>query len=234
MIPANLDKQLEGARTNLAAMQARYTDEYPDVKKLKETIAALEKLKKEEADQARSDIESSNATPSQVQAGMPLVQLKTQIKVNKAELEQASQQIQQLQQAGQLYQARLNATPAVEAQMEDMTRDRATMQKAYADLMAKKTGIGPGHQPGNAAARRAVPHHRSAQLARPAGIPRPLQVLAGGCRWRPRAGPAVRIRLRISWTTASAASRPWRKRPICRFSPRFHRCRLRASSAAPA
>jgi len=138
IVPGDIDKQLQGARTNLAAMQARYTDDYPDVKKLKETIAALEKLKKEEADQARSDIESSNATPGQIQAGMPMLQLKTQMKINKAEIERANEEIQRLQQAGQLYQARLNATPGVEAEMEDMMRDHDNMKKGYAELLSKR------------------------------------------------------------------------------------------------
>ena len=52
----------KSAQTNLAAMETRYTDDYPDVKKLKETIAALEKLKKDMAAQAREAIASDQAT----------------------------------------------------------------------------------------------------------------------------------------------------------------------------
>ena len=81
-------------------MEARYTDDYPDVKKLKETIAALEKLKKDMAAQAREDVASDNASTSQIQAGMPILQLKTQMKINRAEMDQANQQSQRLQQAG--------------------------------------------------------------------------------------------------------------------------------------
>jgi succinoglycan biosynthesis transport protein ExoP len=138
IVPNNIDKELEQAQTGLAAMQARYTDDYPDVKKLKETIAALEKLKKDMAAQAREDVASDNATTSQIQAGMPILQLKTQMKINRAELEQANQQLQRLQQAAQVYQARLNATPTVQAEMEDLMRDHDNMQKAYSDLLAKK------------------------------------------------------------------------------------------------
>jgi succinoglycan biosynthesis transport protein ExoP len=69
---------------------------------------------------------------------MPVLQMKTQMKVNKAEIEQANQQIQRLQQAAQVYQARLNATPGVEAEMEDLLRDRENMQKQYSDLLSKK------------------------------------------------------------------------------------------------
>jgi protein tyrosine kinase modulator len=138
LAPANIDKQLESAQTNLAAMEARYTDDYPDVKKLKETIAALEKLKKDMAAQARENVASDTATPQQLQAGMPVLQLKTQMKINRGEIEQASQEIQRLQQQAQVYQARLNATPAVEAELQDMTRDAENMKKAYGDLLAKK------------------------------------------------------------------------------------------------
>jgi len=138
VVPTSIDNQLDNARASLAALEAHYTDDYPDVKKLKETIAALEKLKKEMASEARDNMESDNATPAQVQAGMPLVQLRTQMKLNKQDIERATQQIQHLQQVAQVYQARLNATPAVEAEMGDMMRDFGNMKKEYTELLAKK------------------------------------------------------------------------------------------------
>ncbi len=138
LVPSNIDKQLESAQTNLAALQTRYTDDYPDVKKLKDTIAALEKLKKQMAAQARENVASDNATPQQLQAGMPILQLKTQMKLNKSEIDQANQQMQRLQQEAQVYQARLNATPAVEAEMASMSRDEDTLKKEYGDLLSKR------------------------------------------------------------------------------------------------
>ena len=63
-------------------METRYTDDYPDIKKLKETIAALEKLKKDMAAEAKENVESNQATPAQLQAMAPLIQLKTQMKLN--------------------------------------------------------------------------------------------------------------------------------------------------------
>ena len=138
LVPQDIDKQIDSARASLAAMEARYTDDYPDVKKLKETIAALEKLKKDMAADARDKMETSDATPDQVKAGIPLTQLRTQMKMNRAEIDQATQQIQRLQQAAQVYQARLNATPAVEAEMGDMVRDFGNMKKEYTELLAKR------------------------------------------------------------------------------------------------
>jgi uncharacterized protein involved in exopolysaccharide biosynthesis len=68
----------------------------------------------------------------------PLVQLKTQMKINAMEIQEAAQRIQRLEQSAQVYQARLNGTPAVEAEMGDMVRDLGDMKKEYVELLAKK------------------------------------------------------------------------------------------------
>ncbi|HLI62864.1 MAG TPA: Wzz/FepE/Etk N-terminal domain-containing protein [Terriglobales bacterium] len=135
--PQSVDEQLNSARTSLAAMETRYTDEHPDVVKLKETIASLEKLKKQMADEERDKMETGSS-PAAVKQNNAMLQLKTQMKLNREEIDKDTQQLQRLQQEAQVYQARLNATPAVEAQMADMMRDYGNMKKEYQDLMAKK------------------------------------------------------------------------------------------------
>ncbi len=137
-VPTSLENQLEGARAQLADLRARYTDDHPDIKKLKETIAGLEKLKKDLAAEAKEKIETNTASAAQVQAMTPRVQLQSQIKINKMEIQTSAEQIQRLEQAGQMYQARLNATPAVEADMADMMRDFGNLRKQYLELLAKK------------------------------------------------------------------------------------------------
>jgi succinoglycan biosynthesis transport protein ExoP len=136
--PKSLDGQLESARAELADLQARYTDDHPDIKKLKETIAGLEKLKQNMGAEAKEKIETNTASAEQVAALGPMVQLQSQIKVNKMELQTSAEQIQRLEQNAQMYQARLNATPAVEAEMSDMLRDFGNLKKEYVDLMGKK------------------------------------------------------------------------------------------------
>jgi uncharacterized protein involved in exopolysaccharide biosynthesis len=137
-VPSSVDNQLESARAQLADLQARYTDDHPDIRKLKETIAGLEKLKKNMGAEAKEKLDTNTASPAQVQAMAPLVQLQSQIKVNKMEIQTSTEQMQRLEQAGQMYQARLNATPAVEAEMSDMLRDFGNMKKEYVDLLGKK------------------------------------------------------------------------------------------------
>src|ERR1035438_8119752 len=87
-VPSSLDNQLEGARAQLADLQARYTDDHPDIKKLKETIAGLEKLKKDLGAEAKEKLETNTASSEQVKALAPLVQLQSQIKVNKMRSEE--------------------------------------------------------------------------------------------------------------------------------------------------
>jgi len=61
------------------------------------------------------------------------------MKLNQMEMQRTTQDMQRLEQTAQVYQARLNATPAVEAQMADMMRDFGNQKKEYQELLGKKT-----------------------------------------------------------------------------------------------
>jgi succinoglycan biosynthesis transport protein ExoP len=137
-VPSSLENQLESARAQLADLQARYTDDHPDIKKLKETIAGLEKLKKTLGAEAKEKLETNTATKEQVAALSPMVNLQSQIKINKMDQQTSAEKMQRLEQTGAMYQARLNATPAVEAEMSDMLRDFDNMKKQYTELLKKK------------------------------------------------------------------------------------------------
>jgi polysaccharide biosynthesis transport protein len=135
--PASIDQQLETARVQLADLRARYTDDHPDIKKLKDTIAGLEKLKKDLGAEAKENLETNSATPAQVAQLSPLMQVESQLKANKQEIQTKEAEIQRLQQAAQEYSRRISQTPAVEAEMGDMMRDYAQQKKDYADLLSK-------------------------------------------------------------------------------------------------
>ena len=186
--PQSIDQQIEGARTALADMEARYTPDYPDVKKLKETIANLQALKQKQqsgdvdsdkadsADKgaAKSDKDTVAATtgsagtnppadkggdsgsagggdnsadlsdirpgttPGQLAAMTPVMQIQSELKSNKMEIQNRENQIRSLEaKIGEL-QSRLGGTPGVQAEMLNLTRDYQTTQKAYMELMEKK------------------------------------------------------------------------------------------------
>jgi protein tyrosine kinase modulator len=136
--PASVDTQLESARASLAALRAKYTDDHPDVKALQDDIARLEKLKKDMGAEAKENLESNAATPAQVAAMTPLMQVQSELKSNKQEIQSIEAKIQRLQAEGQEYQKRMSATPAVEAAMDDMLRDFNVSKLNYANLVEKK------------------------------------------------------------------------------------------------
>ncbi|SRR5271166_1860163 len=136
--PPSIDSQLESARAGLAALRAKYTDDHPDIKTLQDNIARLEKLKKEMGAEAKENLASNSATPAQVAAMTPLMQVQSQLKSNKQEIQGIEVKLQRLQAEGQEYQRRLGATPAVEAAMDDILRDYNGLKQSYAQLVAKK------------------------------------------------------------------------------------------------
>jgi len=182
--PQSIDQQIEGARTALADMLARYTPDYPDVKKLKDTIANLEALKQKQingdidqpdasnkSDKAKvaattgangttppadkgaagggsadsggdntadlSDIRTGT-TPGQLAAMAPVMQIQSELKSNKMEIQNREAQIRSIEARLQELQAHLGGTPTVQSEMLNLSRDYATTQKAYMELMDKK------------------------------------------------------------------------------------------------
>jgi protein tyrosine kinase modulator len=90
--------------------------------------------------EAKENLESNSATPAQVAAMTPLMQVQSELKSNKQEIQSLEAKIQQLQATGQQYQQRLTETPAVDAKMTDIMRDFESTRKAYDDLMTKRGG----------------------------------------------------------------------------------------------
>ncbi len=183
--PQSIDQQIESAKTALADMEARYTPDYPDVKKMKETIANLEALKQKQAG-GGGDTSSANSpdtsgkdkaaaptvaagtappadqggngaapggggdnsadlsdvrpgtTPGQLAAMAPVMQIQSELKSNKMEIQNRDSQIRSLEGRLQELQAHLGGTPSVQAEMLNLTRDYQTTQKDYMELMDKE------------------------------------------------------------------------------------------------
>jgi polysaccharide biosynthesis transport protein len=183
--PQSIDQQIEGARTGLADLEARYTPDHPDVKKMKDTIANLQALKDKQAgnggDASNADTSDksdkdkaaaattasagktppaakgsdsgkssdsdntadvgdvrSGTTPSQLAAMAPVMQVQSQLKANRMEIQSRESEIRSLEAKIAELQSHLGGTPAVQAEMLNLTRDYQTTQKAYVDLLDKK------------------------------------------------------------------------------------------------
>lgn len=134
-------QQLELARAQLAALQARYTPDHPDVKKMKDTIAHMEQTQKAEdtpkTDPDSKDLDKSATTISQMQAMTPVMQIQSQIKANRLEIQTADARIAKLEAKVNEYQARLNATPSRQQELDDIMRNYDESKKNYDALLGK-------------------------------------------------------------------------------------------------
>lgn len=131
-----LEDQLAAMQTRLVAMQAHYTDSYPDVVKLKQDIAAL---KEKIADNAKT--EGNTEKPAGV-AKQPepreIQQLRFQIHQMDIYIQEKTQEQARLKQKLALVQQRVSMTPEVEEKYKQITRDHQTALSFYNSLLAKK------------------------------------------------------------------------------------------------
>jgi uncharacterized protein involved in exopolysaccharide biosynthesis len=135
--PQTLQQQLTALQAQLLALQARYTDDYPDVIKTKSDIASIQH-RLNEMDKAASG--STDTTEKSGVAEPPEIQqLRTQIHQYGDAIAQATRDQKRLQESIATYQGRVNLSPAVEEEYKQLTRDYDTAQKFYDDLLAKKS-----------------------------------------------------------------------------------------------
>jgi succinoglycan biosynthesis transport protein ExoP len=133
---AALDTQLQKMRADLTDLRGRYTDQHPAVISLKAAIAQTQKQREDLAAQ----IKSSSAGPGGLgtDQGAVLLQLQSQQQANQIEIANREEGVKNLQSRINEYQGRLNAEPAAEQQLADLTRGYEQSQKNYDDLLKKK------------------------------------------------------------------------------------------------
>lgn len=119
------DVQLEQLRAELANLQLKYTDEHPDVIKLKSRIATLERRLAEPVEDG-----GGGAITSSLEMSLRGADLEIQ----RIGAERAS-----LQGQVALYQKRVESAPQVEQDLQVLTRDYDNTQTAYQDIQKKLT-----------------------------------------------------------------------------------------------
>jgi len=135
--PLTIDQELAKLRAQMADLSSHYTERHPDVRKIKEQIANLEKLK-QQVEARIAAAPAGAATDEPVHAISPTeMEVESQLKANKVEIENRQRAIQDLQKRIGDYQARLNMTPVREQQMAELTRKYEQSRKSYEQLQAK-------------------------------------------------------------------------------------------------
>jgi succinoglycan biosynthesis transport protein ExoP len=139
-LPA-LDQELDRLKAQLADLRSRYTDQHPDVRKLKEQVAETEKMRLQVlADMKAKAADPSNSTPEYASAKdmAPLMEVESQLKGNQIEIANRQHTIADLEGKINQYQARLNGAPVREEELADLTRDYDQSQKDYDSLLARR------------------------------------------------------------------------------------------------
>jgi uncharacterized protein involved in exopolysaccharide biosynthesis len=140
--PQTLEQQLSQLQAQLMTLQARYTEDHPDVIKTKADIAEVQKKLKE------INAAAANATDSSEKASASeppeIRQLRLQIHQYQNVIEQATLDQKRLQSQIGVYQSRTAMSPGVEEQYKVLTRDNDNAQSFYKDLLAKKSAAALG------------------------------------------------------------------------------------------
>jgi polysaccharide chain length determinant protein (PEP-CTERM system associated) len=137
MNPETLQKQLADLQGQLISLQARYTDDHPDVVKTKNDIAELQR----KIDQMNSAAPQSPDPNQKESTSEPpeIRQLRLQVHQYDEAIAQSAREQKQLQEQITRDQGRIALSPGVEERYKELTRDYDTAQKFYNDLLAKKS-----------------------------------------------------------------------------------------------
>jgi polysaccharide chain length determinant protein (PEP-CTERM system associated) len=134
--PDTLEQQLSILQVQLASLEARYTDDYPDVIKTKNDIAAVQK-KIAASENPKTGTESAKPQRALVEPAQ-VTQLRAQVHSYEQVIAEKSKEQEQVKQQIRLYQDRIQSSPVVEQQYKELTRGYQTAQETYSDLQKKR------------------------------------------------------------------------------------------------
>jgi polysaccharide chain length determinant protein (PEP-CTERM system associated) len=138
-----IDQELDRLKAQLADFTSRYKDRFPEVRKLKQQIAAMEKMRDQilaDPHVRSSDVRGAGSIPDgeDVTNQPQLLQLQGQLRANQIEIKNHAQTVSDLKSKINDYQARLNQEPVREQQLADMTRGYDQSKTIYDELLRKK------------------------------------------------------------------------------------------------
>ena len=137
--PQTLQQQLSQLQGQLIQLQARYTDDYPDVIKTKSDIAKVQARLDEVNKQMNSPAAQNDSSPNSADEPAEIRQLRLQIHQYQDVIQQSTADQKKLQAQINVYEARTAMSPSVEEQYRELTRDYDNAQSFYKDLLAKKS-----------------------------------------------------------------------------------------------
>jgi len=137
--PETAEQQLSALQDQLTNLLARYTPEHPDVIKLKNEIEAL---KKQQAEAPKSDEPTNGNSPAPASEPPQIQQLRAKLRLDDINIAELTHRQSQIQEQIRQLQGRVQASPMVEQQFKELTRNYQTALEFYNDLLKKRQSAG--------------------------------------------------------------------------------------------
>jgi len=128
-------EQLEVAQTSLQAMQLRLKPDHPDVIRAKRVIAELQK---QAAEEAKAGPTHRAVSPSEAARQARVEDSRLELANIERQIAQKTAEEQRLRGIMGAYQKRIEAAPARDSELAELTRDYETLQQSYRGLLSKK------------------------------------------------------------------------------------------------
>jgi len=122
--------RLEALKMGLIEMKTRFSDLYPDVKKLKQEIKELSKKVEESRKQREAEKKQQNTNPA-------YVTLTSRLAGIRSDIESVKNNLKDLNKEADVYRARLAAAPTVEETYNALMTERNVFRTKFIDLQAK-------------------------------------------------------------------------------------------------
>jgi polysaccharide chain length determinant protein (PEP-CTERM system associated) len=137
--PQTLETQLAALQNQLITLEARYTPDHPDVTKMKADIAQLKrKIDEANASGKSKPSDEEKAVLAKLSEPPQIQQLRGQIYQYEMTLKEKTRDQERIQEQIKVYRSRVELSPLVEQQYNEILRDYTTAQQFYDDLMKKR------------------------------------------------------------------------------------------------
>jgi polysaccharide chain length determinant protein (PEP-CTERM system associated) len=134
--PETVDLQLNSLRDQLATLLARYTPQHPDVVKLQKQIEELEK--RQQAVPAVTARDSGDISRPAAVTSPQAQQMRAKIRQDEVTIADLTRRQAQIQDQIRELQGRVQASPVVEQQLKELTRNYQTALDFYNELLKKR------------------------------------------------------------------------------------------------
>jgi polysaccharide chain length determinant protein (PEP-CTERM system associated) len=132
-----LPQRLEAARARLEVYKRRYTPDHPDVLALERQVRDLQAQIDEEADRSKSD-KDKPVSRAELVRQKRVGDLQAELGVIDRQLAAAQTEEGRLKNLIGSYQAKVEVVPTRESELVELTRDYATLQETYSNLLQKR------------------------------------------------------------------------------------------------